>query len=114
MLIAIFLIIFTSMQVFLIIEETGRYLRAVEAVWYKNFLFVDVMHLSFTLSLVVYNRMSTTKTLKGRGTSLSFLTSEITSRPRRLTFTASSRQTMTHLTSICMSITKLLARQWSP
>jgi hypothetical protein len=50
MLIAIFLIIFTSMQVFLIIEETGRYLRAVEAVWYKNFLFVDVMHLSFTLS----------------------------------------------------------------
>lgn len=29
----------TSMQVILIIEQTGEYLRAVEGVWYKNFLF---------------------------------------------------------------------------
>ena len=35
------LILFTSMQVMLIIEQTGQYLRAIEGLWYKNFLFHD-------------------------------------------------------------------------
>jgi hypothetical protein len=41
LIIAVVLIAFTSMQVMLVIEQTGQYQRAVEAIWYKNFLMAD-------------------------------------------------------------------------
>lgn len=43
LLITIILIMLTTMQVMLIIEYTGVYLRAVEGVWYKTFLYEDVI-----------------------------------------------------------------------